>query len=425
MRFLPCWCALMLLGLLPSLASAQAPETVPGEVVGAYRSVSGTLFLVGFASADAIHVRDLEGGLRGRFALSAPDRFERDGATVRVLRDESEIGGLEITAPGVASRVVERVPLRFDDVQWTSAGTALAGTLVLPSGDGPFALIIAQPGSSWQTRFNEHGMFTALTFAAHGIAGLAYDKRGFGASGGEQLVGFRTTAADLAAAVEAMRLRFDVNPDQIGVFGLSQGGWIAPLAHTMTDGIRYLVLVGAPGTTPSRQEIQRAVQVLRAEEYPAVEVEAIREFQEIAFRYGSTGEGWREYLSARSRAEGRGWLRRVWSPLEPGPDNWMWGRLNGDYNPLPALLKVRVPVLALWGEFDLNVHPEVNRSIFEVALDAAGNRDHTLVIVNQADHELEAATSPRAALAAEPFAPGIWDQMIAWLLQRFGPQEAR
>lgn len=425
MRYLPCWYALILVSLVASVASAQDPETVPEPIVGAYRSASGTLFLVGFASADAIDVRDLEGGLRGRLTLTAPDRFERDGVTVRVLRDGGKIDGLEIVARGAASRVVQRIPLHFDDVHWSSAGTQLAGTLVLPSRDGPFALIIAQPGSSWQTRFNEHGMFTALTFAAQGIAGLAYDKRGFGASGGEQLVGFETTAADLAAAVEAMRLRFDLNPDQIGVFGLSQGGWIAPLASTMTSGIRYLVLVGAPGTTPARQEIQRAVQVLRAEEYPPEEVEAIREFQEIAFRYGSTGEGWQEYLSVRSRSEGKGWLKRVWSPLEPGPAHWMWGRLNGDYNPLPALLQVRVPVLALWGEFDLNVNPEVNRSIFEVALDAAGNRDHTLIIVNRADHELESATSPRAALATDPFAPGIWNQMTAWLLQRFGPQEAR
>jgi pimeloyl-ACP methyl ester carboxylesterase len=390
----------------------------PPEIVGAYRLASGGIFLVGSASAEAIGVRDLESGLRGRFVQVAPDRFEQNGSSVQVLREAGRIVGLEIVTADVASRTARRAPLRVEEVQWMSGETRIAGTLVLPSGDGPFPLIIAQPGSSWQTRYNEHAMFTALTFAAHGIAGLAYDKRGFGGSGGEQLVAFTKTASDLAAAVEAMRLRFDLNPQHIGVFGLSQGGWIAPLANTMTKGIRYLVLVGAAGTTPARQETQRAVRVLRAEEYSVTEVDAIREFQEIAFRYGSTGEGWQRYLAARSRAEGKGWLRRVWSPAEPGAANWMWGRLNGDYNPLPALLELRMPVLALWGEFDLNVHPEVNRSIFEVALDAAGNRDHTLVIVPKADHELEAATSPRSALETQSFAPGVWDEMIKWLLQR-------
>ncbi|MBI4502282.1 MAG: hypothetical protein HY700_14125 [Gemmatimonadetes bacterium] len=37
----------------------------------------------------------------------------------------------------------------------------------------------------------------------------------------------------------------------------------------------------------------------------------------------------------------------------------------------------------------------------------------------EADHELEAATSPREALRTEPFATGVWDQMIAWVLERF------
>lgn len=418
MKLLGCSNVLLLLAVLVSPASAQERVMAPSEMVGAYLSSSGGLFLVGSASADAIGVRDLEGSLRGRFVKAASDRFDQNGSSVRVVRENDRIVGLEILTPGAPSRAARRVPLRFEEVEWTSDGERLAGTLVLPTGAGPFPLIIAQPGSSWQTRYNEHGMFTTLTFAAHGIAGLAYDKRGFGGSAGEQFVAFATTAADLAAAAESMRLRFDVDPRQIGVFGISQGGWVAPLAQTMTDGIRYMVLVGAPGTTPARQEIQRAVQVLRAEEYPGTEIDAIREFQEIAFHYGSTGQGWERYRDARARAEGKEWLHRVWSPAEPGPDNFMWGRLNGHYNPLPALLEMRIPVLALWGEFDLNVHPEVHRSIFEVALDAAGNRDHTLVIVPEADHELEAAASPHDALATNRFPPGPWDTMIAWVLHR-------
>lgn len=419
MKLLPVVQTLLLLAAAaaPAPAPAQSPDMAPGELVGAYRAANG-LVLVGSVSGDAITVRDLDAGLRGRFVRVETDRFEQDGATVVVRRDRGAVTGIEIGTAGARPRVARLIPLRFEEVRWTSAGTDLTGTLVLPSADGPFPLMIAQPGSSWQTRYNEHGMFTALTFAAHGIAGLAYDKRGFGGSGGEQLVAFSTTAADLAAGVEAMRLRFDVNPREIGVFGLSQGGWVAPLANTMTDGIRHLVLVGAPGTTPARQEIQRAVKVLSAEGYPAADVEAIREFQEIAFHYGSTGEGWQRYVAARSAAEGKPWLRRVWSPAEPGAGNWMWGRLNGDYNPLPALLSLRVPVLALWGEFDLNVDPEVNRSIFEIALDAAANPDHTLVIVPEADHELEVAVSPAAALETEPFASNVWERIVEWLVLR-------
>lgn len=418
-----CCAVVVMLGMTVTGAHAQEVDLAPAEIVGAYRSGAGGLLLVGAASAAGITVRDLEGGMRGRFVPAGEDRYEQDGISLRVQRSAGRITAIEVAAPRATSRMLRRVPLRFDEVAWNSDGATITGTFVIPAGDGPYPLIIAQPGSSWQTRYNEHGMFTALTFAASGIAGLAYDKRGFGGSGGEQLVAFARTAADLAAGVDAMRLRFDVNPRQVGVFGLSQGGWIAPLAQTMTDGIRYLILVGAAGSTPARQEIQRAVNVLRAEEYPDSDVRAIRELQQTAFHYAATGEGWNDYAAARSRADGKSWLRRVYAPPDPGAENWTWGRLNGYYNPLPALLALRVPVLALWGEFDLNVDPEVNRAIFEVALDAARSFDHTLLIVPAADHELETASSPRDALATRPFAPGVFERMIEWVRQRTAAQD--
>jgi uncharacterized protein len=413
-----CCAVVVVLGITASGARAQEVDLAPAEIVGAYRSGAGGLFLVGSASSAGITVRDLEDGVRGRFVPAGEDRYEQDGTSLRVHREQGRITAIEVAAPGATSRLLRRLPLRFAEVTWASDGSTIAGTLVLPAGDGPYPLIIAQPGSSWQTRYNEHGMFTALTFAASGIAGLAYDRRGFGGSDGEQLVPFARTAADLASGVDAMRLRFDLNPRQVGVFGLSQGGWIAPLAQTMTDGIAFLVLVGAAGSTPARQEIQRAVNTLRAEEFPESDVSTIRELQQTAFHYAATGEGWDDYVAARSRAVGKSWLRRVYAPAEPGAGNWMWGRLNGHYNPLPALLALQVPVLALWGEYDLNVDPEVNRAIFEVALDAARSRDHTLLIVPAADHELETASSPRDALATRPFVPGVFERMIEWVRQR-------
>lgn len=274
-----------------------------------------------------------------------------------------------------------RIPLTFETIAFTSGDVTLEGTLVLPEGDGAHPVVVIQPGSSWILRESAESLETAITFAAYGIAGLAYDKRGYGSSSGATLVSFEVTASDAAAAAEALTDRFDVNPDWIGIWGLSQGAWIAPLAAMRSDAIRYVVLVGAPGTSPARQEIQRARTRAIAERLPPEDVEAVTRFQELSFRYGDTGLGWEEYARARAAAEGRPWLRWVWAPTAPGFDNFGWGRLNGSYNPLPALLALREPVLALWGEHDVNVEPEVHRSIFEVALDAAGNRDFTLRIV--------------------------------------------
>lgn len=417
---------LVTVGIPVGNVRGQSPELAPHPMVGAYRTPTGGLVLVGSASEKEMRVRDLERGAGGVLPADGGDRYAREGLSIDVQRDPSgHVTALLIEAAG-EQRQATRVPMRTEEITWRSDGTDLAGTLLLPPGPGTVPLVIVQPGSSWQDRYNTYGVFPALIFVASGTAALIYDKRGFGASGGDRIVGFEQTARDLAAAVEVVRLRFDVDPTKIGVFGLSQGGWIAPLAATLTDGIRFMALVGAPGTTPARQEIQRARAVLLAEGFPTDEVEAIGLFQEIAFRYGRTGDGWNDYLAARAAAEGKGWLHRVWSPTGAGPDFWLWGRLNGDYNPVPALLQLRVPVLAVWGANDLNVLPEVHRSIFEVVLDAAGNHDHTLAILPHASHTLELedpdthppGTLPPDLLGEHPFDRAAWELISDWITER-------
>ena len=422
----PAWLVLVALGVaagLPGALRAQAPDLSPDSLVGAYRTETGGLFLIGVVSGRGMQVRDMERGPRGVLEKLEEGVYGRDGIRVEVARgDEGEIRGLEVTVAG-ERRAARRVPMRVEGIAWMSDGARIAGTLLVPAGEGPFPLVVAQPGSSWQTRYNEYGVFPALMLVASGTAALIYDKRGFGESGGERLVSFRQTARDLAAGVDALRSRFDIDPTRVGAFGLSQGGWIAPLAATMTDGIHFLVLVGAAGTSPARQEIQRARAVLRAEGYPPEEVEAIGRFQELAFHYGATGEGWEAYLEARSAAEGKGWLDKVWSPTEPGPDYWLWGRLNGSYNPLAALLELDVPLLAVWGEYDTNVLPDVHRSIFEVVLDYTDHADHTLLVVPGADHTLEipdpdawpAGAAPAALMGGTPFKEDAWRRIVQWV----------
>lgn len=394
---------------------------VPGDRVfaGVY-GPSGDMLVVAPVSDTLIRFRHFPSGLLGDLKKIDDDRFEGDAGHIEfersadggVNRARWSLGGGTVAGAGA------RRDLRPEPVSWSSGEATLHGELILPSSTAPRCVVVVQPGASWTTRYSSNALETAYTFAATGIAALAYDKRGWGESSGERLVAFRTSAEDLAAGAEMLAGRFDVDATRIGVWGLSQGAWIAPLAGTMTDRIRWFVLVGAPGTTPARQEIQRAGALLAATGRPPGQVGAIRRFQELSFRYSLTGRGWTEYLAAREVGERQDWLRYVWSPAQPGPDNFLWGRLNGAYNPLPALLVLDEPILALWGEQDVNVLPEVHRSIFEVALDAAGNRFTELEIVPAADHVLQAASSRDPSSVEDRYAPGVWERMADWMEER-------
>jgi pimeloyl-ACP methyl ester carboxylesterase len=90
-----------------------------------------------------------------------------------------------------------------------------------------------------------------------GIAVLAYDKRGVGGSTGEYTgIGpgnsekmFDLLAGDALAAVDALAKRRDIDAGRIGIFGVSQAGWIAPLAASRSDRVAFVVLLSGPAVT--------------------------------------------------------------------------------------------------------------------------------------------------------------------------------
>jgi uncharacterized protein len=60
-------------------------------------------------------------------------------------------------------------------------------------------------------------------------------------------------AAGGISGVEYLRTRKEIDPQQIGVWGISQGGWLGPLAATMSHHIRFVVAVSSSGVSPAAQ----------------------------------------------------------------------------------------------------------------------------------------------------------------------------
>ena len=68
-------------------------------------------------------------------------------------------------------------------------------------------------------------------FASRGLAVLTYDKRGCGGSGGDwKTVDLDVLAQDALAGVRWLKAQPGVDASRVGVWGISQGGWIGPLA---------------------------------------------------------------------------------------------------------------------------------------------------------------------------------------------------
>ena len=82
-------------------------------------------------------------------------------------------------------------------------------------------------------------------FARKGVAALIYDKRGCGASTGDWTrAGLSDLAEDALACVQFLRSRPDINPTQVGLWGLSQGASIIPIAAGRSPEVAFVIAVG-------------------------------------------------------------------------------------------------------------------------------------------------------------------------------------
>ena len=148
--------------------------------------------------------------------------------------------------------------VRTEDLAFDSRGARLAGSLVLPADQEVRAAVVFIHGSGPQTRSLHWGE----EFARAGIAALVYDKRGVGKSGGQYEADRNVSeenlsllADDAVAGLEALARHRSLENVPVGFAGISQAGWIAPLAARRSPSAKFLVLWSGPVCKVSEEDI--------------------------------------------------------------------------------------------------------------------------------------------------------------------------
>ena len=132
---------------------------------------------------------------------------------------------------------------------------ALAGLLFVPEGAGPFPAAVVIHGSGTSRRDKLGWYLTSTKYLQDsGIVVLLPDKRGSEKSEGDwRTAGFEDLATDTRAAIEYLRTQRSVPLSGIGVIGMSQGGWIAPIVASQDSDLAFLVSMVGPMVTPREQ----------------------------------------------------------------------------------------------------------------------------------------------------------------------------
>lgn len=101
--------------------------------------------------------------------------------------------------------------------------------------------------------------------------------------------------------------------------------------------------------------------------------------------------------------------------------NSEWFRYFLTFEPTTALKQVKVPVLALNGELDLQVPPKQNLPPISQALKEGGNKDFTIVELPNLNHlfqTCETGSIKEYAKIEETISPSALNLITEWVLER-------
>jgi uncharacterized protein len=351
-------------------------------------------------------------------------KFLYGDAALRVDAETEEITGvIDAWEPDVRVHLkrAEAPPSSFreEEVRFASGDLPMVGALVLPPSAGRHPAVVLVHGSGQagrsDARYRSHGIF----FARHGIAAFIYDKRG-----DFENATFDDLANDAAAAVRYLRTRADVDPARVGLAGFSQGGWLAPLAASRTEGVAFLILQVGPAVSVEEQEMQRVRFGMAAEGFPEEDVARAAAYTRLIFDAAYRGGEWAKLAAASEKAKTTKWADQVQLTTSPAElEGWRRQR----YDPAAVLKRTTtIPVLALFGERDTVVPPAENAELMRRYLAEAGNRDVTIKVFPRANHQLEWFGELRAGTWSWPEgywvwsrkAPGYAETVIGWLKAR-------
>jgi uncharacterized protein len=274
----------------------------------------------------------------------------------------------------------------------------LAGTLYLPVSGSPAPAVVFVHGAGPAVRgdgYHELGRH----FARNGVAALIYDKRGCGASTGDwRQAGLHDLAEDALACVRLLRGRPEINPAHVGLWGLSQGASIIPIAASHSPEVAFVIAVGGCLDFEGQMRYFRA-NLFRHLGHPPAVLDIANKTLRIQVDLSN----------------------RIRSGSLPAPRALQDScRFEFDLDQTAVWRQVRQPVLAIYGERDRQVPVVESSAALAAAVAQSGNRDFTLIIYPGASHAIGKTRTGELGEDWTGYVPEYLEDMTDWVLQQAG-----
>jgi uncharacterized protein len=338
-------------------------------------------------------------------------------------------------------------------VRFTVKAKELDGILTHPATEAPFPAIVLLHGSDRAGVENPYYTEHAEILIQSGFAVLRYDGPGWG-GGSLEGTGFETLeyrTEEAIAAIQYLQSRPDIKSNAVGLWGISQGGWICQMAAATYDGVAFIIPISGPGVTPVEQEVYRVEAESRATGFDEDEIAKavlMRRLMadivliEPVYQKVNRSESWRlgdgpwsemveltygpkpidpstelgKVIKILKAIQDEPWttplhldqVLLMFNSLPPQAWEMAKSQMRAvmEVNPAHFLTKVHCPVLAIFGEKDTSIPVDKSVALYKQYLGEAGNEAITIKVFPNASHTIR---------IGETFASGYFELMLNWL----------
>ena len=357
----------------------------------------------------------LQSGVKGKFNLNYSGEVE--------TKNEK---------PDIKDYIEEEVVIKNKDI-------TLAGTFSKPKTGLKYPAVILITGSGPQNRDEEIFGFKIFrlindNFVSKGIAVLRLDDRGIGGST-DKKGGSSTTldfVTDISSAVDFLKGRSDVESNKIGLFGHSEGGLISYILASQSKDIAFIISMAGPSLRGDSLLIHQIEKISRTSGASEDEIKESLKWQNKSYDALRSDKGWDEindYLMMQGIKQ-RSLLSeeliksitdsiiqiRVNLQLSQLKSPWM--RMFLDLDPADYIPKIKCPALMLFGEKDVQVPAEENKTALERMIKMNNLMNFTIKVIPQANHlfqKIDKGTIQEYAILDKKFTPEFLETIDAWL----------
>jgi len=307
-----------------------------------------------------------------------------------------------------------------EEIDFTVDKFHLFGTLVKPEDPEPCPAVVFV---HWSGPINRDcsGLYLPIwkRFVEQGYACMSWDRPGTGESKGEydRVHLFQERVKVVNEAIRFLKKRSDIDPESIGLWGMSQAGWIMSMVAAGSKDVSFIIAASCAGESGVKQDAYGLRSRLLLEGFSEEEAERFRELY-IKRKHAGTYD---EYLKYAKPFNEQQYIREVLKIGEvKSPEDFT--PYPPDYcqfiDPVPYLEKITCPLLAIWGERDTSIDVDQAVEAYRGALAKGGNNDFQFVVFPETSHWMTRTKTGSMKEWREntEMIPGFLDTMGKWLM---------